>query len=129
MDPVAEYHETLSPESKAIATQLRTLIAAALPRAEGKVWHGHPVWFLGANPIVGYSQKKAGLELLFWSGQSFATPGLKAVGKFKAAGLHFASSAEVDVALVDKWLSEAQSIQWDYANLPKKRSLEKLTEF
>jgi uncharacterized protein YdhG (YjbR/CyaY superfamily) len=28
-------------------------ICKGLPKAENKVWHGHPVWFIDGNPIVG----------------------------------------------------------------------------
>ena len=40
--------------------------------------------------------------------------------------------AKLNTALKGKlqlWLTEAKAIQWDYANLPKKRALEKLTKF
>ena len=49
------------------------------------MWHAHPVWFLDGNPVVGYSKLKDCVRLLFCSGQSFAQPGLKPEGKFKAA--------------------------------------------
>jgi hypothetical protein len=125
---ISEYNAKLTkPEQHAVA-QLCELISAALPEALGKVWHGHPVWFLDGNPIVGYSTKKVGLELLFWSGQSFVTPGLKPVGKFKAAGL-LVTPAELDSSLIRSLLTDAIAIQWDYQNLPKRRTLEKRTAF
>jgi hypothetical protein len=31
------------------------VIDRTLPDASNKIWHGHPVWFLEENPIVGYS--------------------------------------------------------------------------
>jgi hypothetical protein len=125
---ISEYNAKLTKPEQHAVKQLCELIAAALPEALGKVWHGHPVWFLDGNPIVGYSTKKAGLELLFWSGQSFVTPGLKSVGKFKAAGL-LVTPAELDSSLIRSLLGDAIAIQWDYENLPKRRSLEKRTAF
>ncbi len=129
MTTIAEYNAELDEVSQPIALALEAAIAKGLPPAEGKVWHGHPVWFLDGNPIVGYSIKKAGVELLFWSGQSFATAGLRPVGKFQAAGAAYQTIDEVDLAVIAAWLTEAIAIQWDYANLPKRRTLEKLTGF
>lgn len=124
---VAEYNEHLAPEFRDQAEQLAKLFAKQVPQAEAKVWHGHPVWFIEGNPVFGYSLKKAGLEVLFWSGKSFKKSGLKPIGKYQAAGISVSSKSDVE-ALKD-WLQEALAIQWDYKNLPKKRALEKLTKF
>ena len=87
MTDIQDYNAGLPPSEQEICDSLASQIAKLLPDAVGKVWHGHPVWFLRANPVVGYSLKKSGVELLFWSGQSFSEPGLDPVGKFKAAGI------------------------------------------
>ena len=76
---IDDYHAALAPADRAICDALRTAIASALPDAEAKVWHAHPVWFLNGNPITGYSKLKSCIRLLFWSGQSFAAPGLPRV--------------------------------------------------
>ena len=101
----------------------------ALPGTEAKIWHGHPVWFHNGNPIVGYSQMKAGIQILFWSGQSFEQPGLTPVGKYKAAGVYVASKKDLTSADLAGWLKDSFKIQWDYANLPKKKRPTKLTVF
>ena len=124
---ILDYNQALAGTQQAIAEQLADLFAASLPTAEAKVWHGHPVWFLDGNPVCGYSLKKAGLEVLFWSGKSFKTAGLRPIGKYQAAGI--AVEVEEDVAKVETFMAEAKSIQWDYKNLPKVRKLEKLTTF
>lgn len=123
------YQSELSADDAEIGAALIKLISKALPGAEGKVWHGHPVWFLDGNPIVGYSLKKAGIEVLFWSGQSFKLEGLRAIGKFKAAGIAVPSVKALDKKSMTAWLTEALEIQWDYQNLPKKRALVKRTKF
>ena len=126
---IQDYQSELSADEVKICAELDKLISKALPKAEGKVWHGHPVWFIEGNPIVGYSLKKAGVEVLFWSGQSFKQEGLRAIGKFKAAGVSVPTLKELDKKALASWLDESMAIQWDYANLPKKRALEKLTKF
>ena len=124
---VSEYNQQLNPEVRVLAEQLAKLFDKKVPQAESKVWHGHPVWFIEGNPVFGYSLKKAGLEVLFWSGKSFKKTGLKPIGKFQAAGIGIANASDVEA--LNDWLVEAVAIQWDYKNLPKKRSLEKLTGF
>ena len=126
---VLEYNTAQTAEHEAICTALAELFAKSLPTAGSKVWHGHPVWFIESNPIVGYSIKKAGVQVLFWSGQSFENSGLKPIGKFKAAGVDVAKADAKTKALLKEMLVESMAIQWDYANLVKKRSLEKLTKF
>lgn len=124
---IVNYNDKLATDIQWLANKFCETISKTVPLAQGKVWHGHPVWFVDGNPIAGYSLKKSGLEVLFWSGQSFKTPGLKPIGKFKAAGFQLRS--QDDLGAIDGWLRESIAIQWDYANLPKKRSLEKLTSF
>lgn len=100
---------------------LKRLIDQALPDAESKIWHAHPVWFLDGNPIVGYSKLKGSVRLLFWSGQSFETPGLKPEGSFKAAEARYTDVEQIDAALLTQWLAEARTIQWDYKSIVRKR--------
>lgn len=126
---IISYNNGLPKSDREIASELCLLISKVLPKTENKLWHGHPVWLMNGNPIVGYSIKKSGFELLFWSGQSFANVGLKAIGKFKAAALAIPNVENFDPKQVRAYLKEAKIIQWDYKNLPKYRKLEKLTDF
>lgn len=120
---IDEYHMALSPGDQAICEKLRALIDAALPDAESKIWHAHPVWFLDGNPIVGYSKLKHCIRLLFWSGQSFDASGLNPEGSFKAAEARYTDADEIDVDMLRAWLSDARAIQWDYKNIVKRRGL------
>ena len=126
---IEKYNKALGKAEREIAAELCARIAKTLPKADGKVWHGHPVWFIDGNPVVGYSLKKSGIEVLFWSGQSFDSPALRPVGKFKPAGMSVPSLEQLDTKELTACLKSAKTIQWDYANLPKKRKLEKLTDF
>jgi hypothetical protein len=126
---IKQYNEKLSPESKKLCEWLLSQFKKALRGTDAKVWHGHPVWFHDGNPIVGYSQMKNGVQILFWSGQSFTQSGLTPVGKFKAAGIYVSSNKDPGQAVLNTWLEESLKIQWDYANLPKKKKLTKLTSF
>jgi hypothetical protein len=117
---MAEYQETCS--------FLESEINKELTEAESKIWHAHPVWFLGGNPIVGYSKQKPGIRLMFWSGADFEEEGLIVrAGKFKDASVFYKEIAEVDVAALNRWLKKSRDIQWDYQNIVKnKGKLERL---
>ena len=121
------YNDAQSIADKATCDLLAREIDRALPEAENKVWHAHPVWFLDGNPIVGYSKLKDGVRLLFWSGQSFTEKGLKKEGTFKAAEARYTAADQVDTELLGRWLAEAQEVQWDYKNLIRRKGrLERL---
>lgn len=121
------YHRKLAPADKAICDLLAKEIERGLPEATNRVWHAHPVWFLDDNPIVGYSKLKSCVRLLFWSGQSFKTPGLDKEGSFKAAECRYTSVDQVDVEQLGRWLAESRDIQWDYRNLVRRKGrLERL---
>lgn len=112
---------------RAICQLLAEHIDRKLPEAENKIWHAHPVWFLDGNPIVGYSKLKDGVRLLFWSGQSFKEKGLNKEGTFKAAEARYTSVDQVDTNKIDRWLTEARAVQWDYKNLIRRKGrLERL---
>ena len=122
-----QYNQAQSPTDRLICELLASQIDAAMPDAENKVWHAHPVWFLDGNPVVGYSKLKDSVRLLFWSGQSFVSPGLKPEGKFKAAEARYAAPDQVDTESLQRWLAEAREIQWDYKNLVRRKGkLERL---
>lgn len=126
---IEEYNSSLTGDDPATCDFLADTIQRVLPEAAGKVWHGHPVWFIEGNPIVGYHRQKNGLRILFWSGQSFVGTKLEPTGSFKAAGMPVVALAEFDTAEFESYLAQSRTIQWDYANMQKRRSLDKLTAF
>lgn len=124
---IQAYNSARSGEWGAICDRLMGVIDQHLPATESKIWHGHPVWFIDGNPIVGYSELKDGIRLLFWSGQSFQAPGLAPQGSFKAAEIRYTDVSQVDAAPLKDWLQEAEAIQWDYKNIVKRKGrLERL---
>ena len=119
---ITEYNEKLGPVEKDICEVLAAEIDRGLSGAESKIWHAHPVWFLDGNPIVGYSQEKLGIRLMFWSGADFSEPGLDVVGKkFKDASVFFNGLTEIKKTVLRRWLKESQTLQWDYKNIVKRK--------
>ncbi len=120
-ETIQAFNESLSDEDREICDALRREIDRNLPEAESKIWHAHPVWFLGGNPIVGYSRLKDCIRLLFWSGQSFEVPGLSPEGSFKAAEARYTDISQIDEAALKRWIADSRIIQWDYRNIAKRK--------
>lgn len=118
---ITEYNKKQSKISKAICTRLAKEIQAGLPKAESKIWHASPVWFLEGNPVTGYSVLKDCVRLLFWSGQGFKEKGLSPEGSFKAAEVRYTSVDKINSKDLKRWLKKARTIQWDYKNIVKRR--------
>lgn len=125
---IAAYHARLPEIQRRLCESLARAIDAQLPGAESRLWHGHPVWFLAGNPVVGYSLQKPGIRLMFWSGADFGEPALNVRGaKFKDASVFFNDWADVDPEALQRWLDKAARIQWDYKNLVRRKGrLERL---
>ncbi len=123
----ASYNAALEPGDREVCDLLAQEIRRHLPEAENKIWHGHPVWFLDGNPVVGYSKLKHAVRLLFWSGQSFGEDGLAKEGSFQAAEARFTAAEQIDTAALARWMAKARDIQWDYKNLVRRKGrLERL---
>ena len=125
---ILEYNNRQPLTDQQIFGRLAQLIEEILPSAESKLWHGHPVWFLDGNPIVGYSRQKAGIRLMFWSGADFGEEALNVRGeKFRDASVFYNEVTDIDAADLKRWLEKSVEIQWDYKNIVKKKGkLERL---
>lgn len=122
-----KYNKSLAPGDQKICELLAKEIEQNLPEAENKVWHGHPVWFIDGNPIVGYRKLKDCVRLLFWSGQSFEEEGLANEGSFKAAEARYTTADQLSTKNLRRWLAKARDIQWDYQNIVRRKGrLERL---
>lgn len=119
-DAITQYNDALTPEYAAICNILRKEIDETLPTSACKIWYASPVWFVGENPVVGYHiTAKQVVNLLFWSGQLFDAPALKAAGKFKAAQIQFKHASEIDLEALHGWLKKSAIHIWDYNGMRK----------
>lgn len=125
---IQSYNDQQTDMDKEICDLLAKTIDNELTEAENKIWHGHPVWFLDGNPVVGYSKQKKGVRLMFWSGADFDEENLNVNGtKFKDASIFYNKLSEVQTNDLTRWLKKSREIQWDYKNIVKRKGrLEKL---
>lgn len=127
-EEICNYNSSQAEFDCIICDVLANEIERHLPEAEGKIWHGHPVWFLDGNPIVGYSKQKNGIRLMFWSGASFDEKGLNVKGrKFKDASIFYTNAEDIKKRDLKRWLLKSREIQRDYKNIVRRRGkLERL---
>lgn len=119
---IQTYNNKQIAEDIAICDLLAATIDAELTEAESKIWHGHPVWFLEGNPIVGYSKQKQGIRLMFWSGADFEEELLNCRGeKYKDASVFYNQVSEIKKKALKACLKKSREIQWDYKNLVKRK--------
>ena len=125
---IQDYNHLQNPSDAAICNHLAQIIDVAyigkIEGASSKIWHGHPVWFIHDNPIVGYSKQKGGIKLMFWSGADFDEAGLVIrAGKFKDASIFYNNIDEIDENALSMWLEKGVAIQWDYKNIVKRKGI------
>jgi hypothetical protein len=122
MNDIGDYVADQTVEYAAICRVLRKEIDAVLTKATSKIWHAMPVWFIDANPVVGFCvTSKKGVNLLFWNGQSLGEPELKAAGKFKAAQIQFTNISQIDSKALRRWLKKAEVDIWDFKKICKRK--------
>ncbi len=119
---IQTYNERQTTTDNEICDLLANTIDSVLKKAESKIWHAHPVWFLDGNPTVGYSKQKKGIRLMFWSGKDFEEDLLNIRGeKFKDASIFYNDLSEIKTKDLKRWLKKSKEIQWDYKNIVKRK--------
>ncbi len=112
-EAIVDYANQQDSARAEICHALQSAIDAALPHATSKLWHAIPVWFIGMNPVVGYTARKQGVMLMFWNGQHFHEPELEASGTFHMAQIRYDNAAQIDPAKLAGWLAKAATSIWD----------------
>lgn len=123
MEEIIAYNQKQDAVSQEICDKLRQIIDEELgSKTTCKVWHGAPVWFDDGNPVAGYSVRKDGVQLLFWSGMSFDEPALTQVGdKYPTGQARYSAASDINESDVRRWLGKCLEFQWDYKNIVKRR--------
>lgn len=113
--PVAtidEYISRLDVPNREIAAALRAHIDVALPEAEGRMWHGHPVWLKGKTPVAGFKAYPTQVTFMLWRGREIADPTgtLAPSGSGQMSTLKIADTDGFDGSDLDGWLRQADAL-------------------
>jgi hypothetical protein len=112
MTTIDEYIAGLDAPNDVIAEALRAHLDTGLPEADSKVWHGHPVWMIGNQPVAGFKAYPNYVTFMLWRGQSVNddTETLQASGSAEMATLKIADTDGFDGEALDDWLRQAREL-------------------
>ncbi|SMH42260.1 hypothetical protein SAMN06295885_1939 [Rathayibacter oskolensis] len=106
-DYIAAQPEAMRP----VCTALAAVLDGSLERAEGTLWHGHPVWMIGKTPVAGFKAASKAVTVMLWRGQDIDAPGLAPAGSFRMANAKIATVDQVDAEQLGAWLREAEALE------------------
>lgn len=120
MDPISSYNKAQKKSQLEVLELLQRELDKVLGSENAKVWHGAPVWFVGENPVAGYSINSRGICLLFWNGQNFLDADLIPVGKYFAAEKRYQRIEDVVIPELRKLIKQSKDRVWDSKSFLKK---------
>lgn len=105
---IDEYRTTVPASLTSVADTLRDLLDNELAGAEGTVWHGHPVWRIGATPVAGFKAHRSSVTLMLWRGAEIDDPTgrLQRSGSATLATVKLAGTDDIDTPAVRSWLRQ-----------------------
>lgn len=102
-----EFIAELDTPARETAESLRAILDAALPTAAGQLWHGHPVWLDGKNPIVGFKPFPRWTTFMIWNGSPITDASGRLESGARMSTVKLAGAEEIDAALFADWLKQA----------------------
>jgi hypothetical protein len=109
MSTVDEYLDGLPAEHAQVAAALRSHLNAGLPDAREQLWHGHPVWMNGKQPVAGFKAFPRWVTLLLWNPAkiSDSDDALKlSGGSGSLLSLKIHNHDDLDLAQLDRWIGQ-----------------------
>jgi hypothetical protein len=107
---VSEFVEAQPDGVRELCAELASVIDGALERAEGAIWHGHPVWLIGKTPVAGFKPAARFVTFMIWRGQDIDAP-LTKTGSFRMGVVKPASVSDVDRDAYTAWLRAAEALE------------------
>lgn len=110
---VDQYLASLSEDLQLVGGQLVRLLDEGLPRAQGVIWHGHPVWMIAKQPVAAFKAHATHMTFMIWKGQLLTDRSgrLEASGSATMANLKLRTADDLDAALFTNWLHQAGKLE------------------
>lgn len=106
---VDDYVTSQPDNLRPVAERLRAVLDTGLTSAEGRMWHGHPVWLIGNTPVAGFKAYTSYVTFMLWNGQRVDDPtGRLRPGSRNLATVKVADPSEVDETAFAAWLKQAE---------------------
>lgn len=107
MPTLDEFIADLDAPHRETAEKLRALIDTAVPGATGQVWHGHPVWLSGKDPVAGFKPYPRYVTFMIWNAAPIDDSSGVLVPGPRMSTVKYESADQVDPAQVAGWLAQA----------------------
>lgn len=120
---VGQYLAAQTDVLRDIGTTMQPIIEAQLPAGSGAIWHGHPVWSLGAapgkDPVCLLKAYPTYLSFGLWRGHEIRDPSGRLEPSPRAmAYVKLRTLADIDPALFAGWLRQARELASTAASTP-----------
>lgn len=109
MTTIDEYIAELDEPLGAIAASLKAHLDTGLPETNGKVWHDHPVWLSGKEPVAGFKAYANYVTFMLWRGQDI-DEALAPTGSGRMGTLKITNTDGFDGLDLDTWISKAAEL-------------------
>jgi hypothetical protein len=106
---IDDYLDSLAEPARGIGAQLRSLVDAALPDADAKLWHGHPVWMAGMKPLAGFKAYTAHVTFMIWNGSPIADDSARLEQGPHMATVKVRAAADIDRTTFAGWIRAAHA--------------------
>jgi hypothetical protein len=107
---IDDYIDGLDEPLASVARTIRDHLDANLEGAQGQIWHGHPVWLSGKNPVAGFKAYPKYVTLMLWRGQDISDA-LTPAGSDRMATLKISNPAELHGPTLRGWLNKASTLE------------------
>lgn len=103
MTSIHEYNDGLDDALGTVAETLQQHIDDGLD-ANGKVWQGHPVWFIGKEPIIGYKAFPRWVTFMIWN-PAIDDPSGELTPGNRMSTIKYESADQIDTNALDTWIA------------------------
>ncbi len=110
MISIDDYTTGLEEPQREIATRLRAAIDAALPDAESRIYHSHPVWLDGKTPVAGFKAYPRYVTFMIWNAAPITdTTGVLTPGA-RMWTAKFSDPEQISAAAIVEWIAQARGV-------------------
>ena len=106
---IDDYLGSVTEATRGIGSELRAVLDDALPKADGTIWHGHPVWMSGKAPLAGFKAYSTHVTFMIWHGKPISEPTGRLQSGTHMATVKIRSAAEIDRRAFRSWLLAAHA--------------------
>ena len=109
---VDQYLDSIPEALRPVGAQMRPLIDAGLPKAQGVIWHGQPVWMIGKTPVALLKAYPKYVTFGLFRGQAVNDPsGRLEANSREMASVKLKAEEDIDAPLFEDWLRQVQALE------------------